>query len=90
MKKKLSSEALIYEKAWNDYVTSLSPFKKNVVINNFEVIDGEHVYKCDADKRLIDEVAREVAEIAEEQIEALLKFRSSVSDLPTGQYITMK
>jgi hypothetical protein len=77
MKRKLSPEAQIYEKAWNDYVASLSKFKRNVIINNFDVVDGKQVYKCSADRRLVDEVAREVAEIAEEQIKALL---------PTGKY----
>ncbi len=84
MKKRLSPEALIYEKAWNDHVASLSPFEKNIIINKFDVIDGEHVYKCESDKRVVNKVAREVAEIAEEQIEALLKFRKSVSQFPTG------
>ena len=77
MKKKPSPEAQIYEKAWNDYVAQLPDWKKNIIINNFNVIDGHHVYENRTDNRIAKEVAHEVSMIAEEQIQALL---------PTGKY----
>tara|TARA_Y100000310_G_C20690727_1_gene822008 strand:+ start:1340 stop:1579 length:240 start_codon:yes stop_codon:yes gene_type:complete len=76
-KKKLSPEAQIYEKAWNDYVSQLSDHKKNIIINNFTVVSGQHVYNDRYDQRVANEVAKEVRIIAEEQIEALF---------PTGKY----
>ncbi len=75
--KKLSPEAQIYEKAWNDYVSQLPNWKKTIIINDFNVVDGHHIYQTETSNRIAHEVAHEVSIIAEEQIQALL---------PTGKY----
>ena len=50
--------AQLYEKAWNEVVSGLSDWKKNIIINNFP-------YEDSSDKRVSDEVAREASLLAE-------------------------
>jgi len=49
-----------YEEAWNFVVTKLSPYKKDIIINNFP-------YDNRVDKDVSDEVSREVAKLAESE-----------------------
>ena len=57
--------AIRYEAAWNEVVSGLSNWKKEIIINNFEIIDGKHIYHSKDDQRIINEVAHEAAKLAE-------------------------
>lgn len=48
----------LYEKAWNETVSGLSNYKKNIIINNFPYEDA-------ADKRVADDVVKEAIGLAE-------------------------
>jgi len=50
--------AQLYEKAWNEVVSGLNDWKKNIIINNFPYED-----RCDRD--VSNEVAREASRLAE-------------------------
>ena len=50
--------AQLYEKAWNEVVSGLNDWKKNIIINNFPYED-----RCDKD--VSNEVAREASRLAE-------------------------
>jgi hypothetical protein len=54
-----------YERAWNEVVEQQPPWKKSVIINNFDVISGRHVYHSKADQRVMDDVMKEVVRRAE-------------------------
>jgi hypothetical protein len=54
-----------YERAWNEVVSECDSWKKNIIINNFEVISGHHVYHSKADQRLMSDVMEEVIRRAE-------------------------
>ena len=68
-KKIMKEMALIYEKAWNDVVSGLPPWKQRVITENFEVIDGHHVYKDRIDQRVAKEATKEARIRAEEIID---------------------
>ncbi len=61
--------ALIYEKAWNDVVKGLPQWKQNIIIENFVVIDGHHVYSNRIDQRIVKEATKEARIRAEEIID---------------------
>lgn len=48
----------LYEKAWNETVSGLSDYKKNIIINNFP-----YENRCDMD--VSNEVARTASKLAE-------------------------
>ena len=54
-----------YERAWNEVVDECDPWKKNIIINNFTVISGRHVYHSKADQRIMSDVMEEVVRRAE-------------------------
>ena len=54
-----------YERAWNEVVGECDPWKKNIIINNFDVISGRHVYHSKADQRVMNDVMKEVVRRAE-------------------------
>ena len=54
-----------YERAWNEVVGECDPWKKNIIINNFDVISGRHVYHSKADQRVMVDVMKEVVRRAE-------------------------
>ena len=54
-----------YERAWNEVVDECNPWKKNIIINNFTVISGRHVYHSKADQRVMSDVMEEVVRRAE-------------------------
>ena len=62
--------ALIYEKAWNEVVEEQPPWKKSIIINNFEVISGRHIYHSKADQRMMKDIVYEARVRAEDIIEA--------------------
>ncbi len=54
-----------YEKAWNEVVMEQPPWKKKIIIENFEVISGRHIYHDASDQRMMDDVLKEVVRRAE-------------------------
>jgi hypothetical protein len=54
-----------YERAWNEVVDAQPPWKKSVIINNFDVVSGRHVYHSKADQRVMDDLMKEVVRRAE-------------------------
>jgi len=68
--KKIQKEmANVYEKAWNDVVAGLSPYKRNIVIEGFDVVDGHHVYHNRADREIAKSVVQEARIRADEIID---------------------
>ena len=69
-KKKIQKEiALVYEKTWNDVVSEQPPWKKSIIINNFDVVNGHHVYHSKADQRVMYDIVKEAVRRAEEVID---------------------
>ena len=69
--KKIQKEmALIYEKTWNDLVASLSPYKRRIIIEKFDVVDGHHVYHCRTDREIAASVTKEARMRADAIIDA--------------------
>ena len=54
-----------YERAWNEVVDECNPWKKNIIINNFDVVSGHHIYHSKADQRVMRDVMEEVIRRAE-------------------------
>ena len=54
-----------YERAWNEVVDECDPWKKNIIINNFTVISGRHVYHSKADQRIMTDIMADVIRRAE-------------------------
>lgn len=54
-----------YETAWNEVVSECDPWKKNIVINNFSVVSGRHVYHSKADQRVMSDIMADVIRRAE-------------------------
>ena len=54
-----------YERAWNEVVDAQPPWKKSVIINNFDVVSGRHIYHSKADQRVMNDVMKEVVRRAE-------------------------
>ena len=54
-----------YERAWNEVVGECNPWKKSIIINNFTVISGRHVYHSKAAQRVMSDVMEEVVRRAE-------------------------
>ena len=68
--KKIQKElARIYEKTWNDVVAEKPPWVKSIIINNFDVVSGHHIYHSKADQRLMKDVVQQVVERAEDIID---------------------
>ena len=68
-KKRQKEIALIYEKTWNDVVNEQPPWKKDIIINNFQVISGRHIYHSKADQRMMKDIYDTVLSRAEELID---------------------
>ena len=56
-----------YERAWNEVVNECAPWKKNIIINNFDVISGRHVYHDESDQRMMEDVVKEAVRRAENE-----------------------
>jgi|TARA_Y100000310_G_scaffold342449_1_gene445758 hypothetical protein len=54
-----------YEVAWNEVVGEQPPWKQKIIIENFEVISGRHVYHDKSDQRIMDDIAKEAIRRAE-------------------------
>ena len=55
-----SSMAGKYERAYNEVVAEQPPWKKKVIINNFEMVSGQMVYGCRRDQEMVHEVMKQV------------------------------
>ena len=49
-----------YERAYNEVVAEQPPWKKKVIINNFEMVSGHMVYGCRRDQEMVHEVMKQV------------------------------
>jgi len=67
-KKQLKEMAQIYEKCWNEVVSGMAPWRRKVITENFEIIDGHHVYPNRKDQ----EVAAAAAHQASKNAEAII------------------
>ena len=65
----------LYEKHWNNIVEEMAPWKKELIINNFDVIDGHHVYRDKQTQDIANYVAHECAKRAESEEYDILKKR---------------
>ena len=75
-KKHLKEMALIYEKCWNDVVREMPNWKKKVIIEEFNVIDGHHIYESRRGGEMATEAAHEASKRA----------YSIIYELYTGKY----
>ena len=57
--------AQIYEKCWNEVVSGMAPWRRKVITENFEIIDGHHVYPNRKDQEVAAEAAHEASKNAE-------------------------
>ena len=64
-KKELKQMAQIYEKCWNDVVSNMAPWRRKVITENFEIIDGHHVYPNRKDQEIADAAAHQAAKDAD-------------------------
>ena len=60
-KKELKRIALVYEKCWNEVVSGMAPWRRKVITENFEVVDGRHVYPNRKDQDIADAAAHQAA-----------------------------
>ena len=64
-KKELKQMAQIYEKCWNDVVSNMAPWRRKVITENFEIIDGHHVYPNRKDQEIAAAAAHQASKNAE-------------------------
>ena len=64
-KKELKQMAQIYEKCWNDVVSNMAPWRRKIITENFEIIDGRHVYPNRKDQEIADAAAHEASKKAD-------------------------
>tara|TARA_R100000152_G_C6687196_1_gene119653 strand:+ start:336 stop:584 length:249 start_codon:yes stop_codon:yes gene_type:complete len=64
-KRQLKEMAQIYEKCWNEVVSGMAPWKQKVITENFEVIDGKHVYTNRKDQEIADWAAHQASKDAD-------------------------
>ena len=64
-KKQLKEMAQIYEKCWNEVVSGMAPWRRKVITENFEIIDGHHVYPNRKDQEIAAAAAHEASKNAE-------------------------
>ncbi len=75
-KKTQKQIALVYEKCWNEVVSQMAPWRRKVITENFEVIDGHHVYPNRKDQ----EIAAAAAHQASKDADAI------IYEMFTGKY----
>ena len=57
--------AQIYEKCWNEVVSGMAPWRRKVITENFEIIDGHHVYPNRKDQEIAAAAAHQASKNAE-------------------------
>ena len=63
-----NSMAANYERAYNEVVAEQPAWKKNIIINNFEMVSGHMTYPCRSDRDLVHEVMKEVVLLQKKMI----------------------
>tara|TARA_Y100000004_G_scaffold12722_1_gene13611 strand:+ start:643 stop:885 length:243 start_codon:yes stop_codon:yes gene_type:complete len=64
-KKQLKEMAQVYEKCWNEVVSGMAPWRRKVITENFEIIDGHHVYPNRKDQEIAAAAAHQASKNAE-------------------------
>ena len=64
-KRQLKEMAQIYEKCWNEVVSGMAPWRRKVITENFEIIDGHHVYPNRKDQEIASAAAHQASKNAE-------------------------
>jgi len=64
-KRQLKEMAQIYEKCWNEVVSGMAPWRRKVITENFEIIDGHHVYPNRKDQEIAAAAAHQASKNAE-------------------------
>ena len=64
-KRQLKEMAQIYEKCWNEVVSGMAPWRQKVITENFEIVDGHHVYPNRKDQEIAAAAAHEASKNAE-------------------------
>ena len=64
-KRQLKEMAQIYEKCWNEVVSGMAPWRRKVITENFEIIDGHHGYPNRKDQEIAAAAAHEASKNAE-------------------------
>ena len=57
--------ARVYEKCWNEVVSGMAPWRRKVITENFEIIDGHHVYPNRKDQEIAAAAAHQASKNAE-------------------------
>ena len=57
--------AQIYEKCWNEVVSGMAPWRQKVITENFEIVDGHHVYPNRKDQEIAAAAAHQASKNAE-------------------------
>lgn len=57
--------AQVYEKCWNEVVSGMAPWRRKVITENFEIIDGHHVYPNRKDQEIAAAAAHQASKNAE-------------------------
>ena len=64
-KRQLKEMAQIYEKCWNEVVSGMAPWRQKVITENFEIVDGHHVYPNRKDQEIAAAAAHQASKNAE-------------------------
>ena len=64
-KRQLKEMAQVYEKCWNEVVSGMAPWRRKVITENFEIIDGHHVYPNRKDQEIAAAAAHQASKNAE-------------------------
>lgn len=71
-KRILKEMALVYEKSWNDVVSNLPNWKRQVITGHLEVDDdGHHIYASRRDQDIAKEATKQARINADQIIEAM-------------------
>ncbi len=68
--------ALVYEKCWNENVSGLAPWKRKIITDNFEIVDGHMTYPNRRDRDIANEAAHQAAKDAD----------AIIHEMYTGKY----
>ena len=64
-KRQLKEMAQIYEKCWNEVVSGMAPWRQKVITENYEIVDGHHVYPNRKDQEIAAAAAHKASKNAE-------------------------
>ena len=68
-KKIIKEMAMVYEKSWNEVVTNMPSWKRDIITGHLEVDDnGHHIYACRRDQEIAHQATKQARMNAEEII----------------------